>query len=128
AIARPSAEISSAAPLSPFEIIKVEENVIKVSVLYPNTAGCKFDMEYYLTKHMPMVQQKLGPACKRMAVEEGIAGGAAGAPATYIAMGHLYFDSVDEFQIAFAPHAEAIMGDIPNYTDIQPITQISEVK
>jgi hypothetical protein len=50
--------------------------VIKVSVLYPNTAGCKFDMGYYLNQHMPMVQQKLGPACKRMAVEEGIAGGA----------------------------------------------------
>ena len=45
--------------------------MIKVSVLYPNTAGCKFDMGYYLNKHMPMVQQKLGPACKRMAVEEG---------------------------------------------------------
>jgi uncharacterized protein (TIGR02118 family) len=83
----------------------VEENVIKVSVLYPNTAGCKFDMEYYLTRHMPMVQQKLGPACKRMAVEQGIAGGAPGAPATYVAMGHLYFDSTDAFQAAFAPHA-----------------------
>lgn len=69
AIARRSVEISSAAALSPFAIIKAEENVIKVSVLYPNTAGCKFDMEY-----MPMVQQKLGPACRRMAVEEGIAG------------------------------------------------------
>ena len=66
-----------------------EENVIKVSVLYPNTQGCKFDMNYYLTRHMPMVQQKLGAACKRMAVEEGIAGGGPGAPATYVAMGHL---------------------------------------
>ena len=66
--------------------------MIKVSVLYPNTAGCKFDMNYYLNQHMPMVQQKLGPACKRMAVEEGIAGGAPGAPATYVAMGHLYFE------------------------------------
>ena len=45
--------------------------MIKVSVLYPNTAGCKFDMHYYVNQHMPMVQQKLGPACKRMAVEEG---------------------------------------------------------
>jgi hypothetical protein len=63
-----------------------EENVIKVSVLYPNTQGCKFDMNYYLTRHMPMVQQKLGAACKRMAVEEGIAGGGPGAPATYVAI------------------------------------------
>jgi uncharacterized protein (TIGR02118 family) len=102
--------------------------LIKVSVPYPNTAGCKFDMNYYLNQHMPRVQQKLGLVCKRMAVEAGIAGGAPGAPATYIAMGHLYFDSSDAFQTAFAPHAQAIMADIPNYTNIQPTIQISEVK
>jgi uncharacterized protein (TIGR02118 family) len=105
-----------------------EEKLIKVSVLYPNGSGCKFDMNYYLSQHMPMVQQKLGPACRRMAVEEGIAGGAPGAPATYVAMGHLYFDSTDAFQAAFGPHAQAIMADIPNYTNIQPTIQISEVK
>ena len=66
--------------------------MVKVSVFYPNSAGCKFDMNYYLTKHMPMVQQKLGAACKSIAVEQGLAGGAPGAPATYVAMGHLYFD------------------------------------
>ena len=27
----------------------------------------------------------------------------------------------------FAPHADAIMGDIPNYTDLTPLVQISEV-
>ena len=54
--------------------------------------------------------------------------GAAGAPATYVAMGHLYFDTTDAFQAAFAPHAQAIMADIPNYTNIQPTIQISEVK
>ena len=102
--------------------------MIKVSVLYPNTAGGKFDMNYYLKQHMPMVQEKLGPACKRVAVEEGIGGSAPGAPATYAAMGHLYFDSTDAFQTAFAPHAQVIMADIPNYTNIQPTIQISEVK
>jgi uncharacterized protein (TIGR02118 family) len=102
--------------------------MIKVSVLYPNATDCKFDMNYYVNQHMPMVQQKLGAACKSMAVEEGVAGGAPGAPATYVAMGHLYFDSTDSFQTAFTPHAPEIMGDIPNYTDIEPIIQISEVK
>ena len=102
--------------------------MVKVSVFYPNSAGCKFDMNYYLTRHMPMVQQKLGAACKSIAVEQGIAGGAPGAPATYVAMGHLYFDSAEAFQAAFTPHAAAIMGDIPNYTKIQPVIQLSEVK
>jgi uncharacterized protein (TIGR02118 family) len=102
--------------------------VVKVSVFYPNGAGCKFDMNYYLTKHMPMVQQKLGAACKSIAVEQGIAGGAPGAPATYVAMGHLYFDSADAFASAFGPHAQEILADIPNYTNTQPTIQISDVK
>jgi uncharacterized protein (TIGR02118 family) len=46
----------------------------------------------------------------------------------FVAMGHLYFDSVEAFQTAFGPHAQVIMADIPNYTDIEPTIQISEVK
>jgi uncharacterized protein (TIGR02118 family) len=69
--------------------------MIKVSVLYPNNTNIKFDMHYYLARHIPMVKQKLGSACKKVAVEEGIAGGASGASATYFAMAHLAFDSVD---------------------------------
>jgi uncharacterized protein (TIGR02118 family) len=102
--------------------------MIKVSVLYPNRPGAKFDMAYYCAKHMPMVQQRLGAACTGVAVEQGIAGGAPGAPAAFVAMGHLYCPSVEAFQMAFAPHAEEIMGDIPNYTDIEPTIQISDVK
>jgi uncharacterized protein (TIGR02118 family) len=102
--------------------------LIKVSVFYPNTTDCKFDMNYYVNRHMPMVQQKLGAACKSMAVEGGIAGGAPGTPSRYVAMGHIYFDSTDSYLAAFTPHAPAIMADVPNYTDIEPIFQISEVK
>ncbi len=102
--------------------------MIKVSVFYPAGGSAKFDMDYYCKSHMPMVQQKLGAACKSIAVEQGLAGGAPGAPLTYVAMGHLYFDSVAEFQAAFTPHVEAIMGDVPNYTNVQPVIQISEVK
>ena len=102
--------------------------MIKVTVFYPNDEGKKFDMEYYCNNHMPMVQEKLGDACKSIAVEQGLGGTEPGSPATYIAMGHLYLDSVEAFQAAFGPHAAEIMGDVPNYTDIQPSIQISEVK
>jgi len=102
--------------------------MVKVSVLYPNGAGCKFDMDYYLDRHMPMVEQKLGAACKNVEVDQGVAGGAPGAPAPYIAIGHLYFDSVDAFHAAFALHAQAIMADIPNYTNSQPTIQISNIR
>lgn len=102
--------------------------MIKISVFYPNNAGVRFDMNYYVSKHLPMVQKKVGPALKSVAAEQGISGGAPGAPAPYVAVGHLMFDSVDEFQAAFTPHAEAIMADVANYTNVQPIIQIAEVK
>jgi uncharacterized protein (TIGR02118 family) len=102
--------------------------MVKVSVLYPNTAGITFDMPYYLNSHMPLVKQKLGPALKGMAVQHGLGGGQPGTPPTYLVMCHLDFDSVDAFQQAFAPHADVILADIPNYTNAQPTIQVSEVK
>ncbi|HEX9323238.1 MAG TPA: EthD family reductase [Xanthobacteraceae bacterium] len=102
--------------------------MIKVTILYPSDKGSKFDIDYYCKKHMPMVQQKLGAACKKIAVERGLEGGAPGSKPGFAAMGHLYCDSVEAFRAAFGPHAKEIMADIPNYTDIPPTIQISEVK
>jgi len=34
--------------------------MIKVSVLYPNGEGKKFDMDYYFNQHVPMVGGLLG--------------------------------------------------------------------
>lgn len=101
--------------------------MIKVSVMYSNTPGARFDHAYYAYKHMPMVKNKLGAACRSYTVDKGLAGGAPGAPAPNVAMCHIFCDSVESFQAAFAPHAQEIMADIPNYTDIAPVIQISEV-
>ena len=102
--------------------------MIKVSVLYPNLEGSRFDMDYYCNTHIPLVQNKLGTAVKGVAVEQGLSGAAPGSRATYVALGHLLFDSVEAFHAAFGPHAVEIRADIPNYTDIEPMIQISEVK
>jgi uncharacterized protein (TIGR02118 family) len=42
-------------------------------------------------------------------------------------MCHIYCDSVESFQAGFGPHAKEIMADIPKYTDLTPVIQISEV-
>jgi uncharacterized protein (TIGR02118 family) len=102
--------------------------MVKVSVLYPNTAGSTFDMPYYLNSHMPMVKQKLGGALKGVAVEQGLGGAEPGTPPAFTAMCHLLFDSVEAFQQAFGPNADAIVADIPNYTNTPPTIQVSEVK
>ena len=101
--------------------------MIKVSVLYPNGPDISFNHDYYRDSHMPMVKQLTGEPCRGFAIEKGLAGGAPGESAAYIAMGHLFFDSVEAFQGAFGPHAKQILGDIPNYTNAKPVIQISEV-
>lgn len=102
--------------------------MIKVSVLYPARPGARFDMDYYLSTHIGLVRDRLSPALKGVAIEVGLSGAEPGTEPTYAVMAHLNFDSIDAFGAAFGPHAEAIMGDVPNYTDIEPVVQISEIR
>ena len=101
--------------------------MIKVSVLYPNTPGARFDHAYYRDTHMPLVKARMGEHCRYYTIDKGLGGGAPGSAATYVAMCHIYCDSVDAFQAGFGPHMPEIMADIPNYTDVAPVVQISEV-
>jgi uncharacterized protein (TIGR02118 family) len=102
--------------------------VIKISVLYPHKDGAAFDMDYYLNRHIPMVRETLGTTCKGIAVEQGLSGAAPGSRPTYVAMGHILFDSVEAFHAAFAQHGAKFMADVPHYTTIEPVIQVSEVK
>lgn len=103
--------------------------MIKVSILYPNSAGIHFDMDYYLQKHMPMAIGFLSahPGYRGVSVERGTGGEGPGSNPTYIAMCHFLFDSIESFMQAFGPHAAALQSDIPRYTDAIPILQTSEV-
>lgn len=101
--------------------------MIKVSVMYPHAAGARFDHEYYRARHMPMCARLFGPACRGYEIDRGLAGGEPGSPPPYAAMCHFLFDSVEAFQGAFGPHAAEIMADVPRYTDLAPVVQISEV-
>jgi uncharacterized protein (TIGR02118 family) len=101
--------------------------MIKVSVLYPNMPGSRFNHEYYRDKHMPLVKARMGDTCQYYTVDKGLAGGAPGSAAPFVGMCHIYCKSVADFQAGFGPHAQEIMADIPNYTDISPQVQISEV-
>ncbi len=102
--------------------------MIRVTVLYPATEGKKFDDAYYKNKHMPLVTERLKPfGLIRTEVDRGIAGGAPASSAPYVAVGHVYFNSLDQFQKGMAKHGKEIMDDIPNYTNIPPQIQISEI-
>ena len=101
----------------------------RISILYPNHAGARFDLRYYVDTHMPMSIDLLGRhgGFKGVSVEQGLGGSAPGSPAPYVAMCHFLFTSAEDFMAAFVPHAALLQGDMPNYTNIEPIIQFSEV-
>jgi uncharacterized protein (TIGR02118 family) len=102
--------------------------MISVCVLYPRTERSRFDLDYYVNKHLPMAIQCLGSALKGVTVEAGVGGTEPGSPPANAAVCRLLFESVDSFLAAFGPNAERIQGDISNYTDVAPVIQINEVK
>ncbi|GMN09521.1 EthD family reductase [Croceitalea sp. MTPC9] len=104
-----------------------KKGMVKVTILYPNSEGKTFDMDYYSNKHMPMLSDLMGSSLKFLKIDKGIAGRTPNEPIPYLAIGYLYFDKLSDYENSFGPNAEKIVGDIPNYTNIQPIVQISEV-
>jgi len=101
--------------------------MIRVSVCYPNGPNVKFDWDYYINKHVAGVTQKLGPlGLVRGEVDRGVGSGQPGAPAPFVAMAHMYFNNMQDLQKCMA-NAAAMMADVPNFTNIQPQVQISEI-
>lgn len=101
--------------------------MVKVSVFYPHAPAARFDFDYYLRIHMPMSLRLLGPAIRSASVERGIEGTEAGSTPAFVALCHFVCDSRQSFEAAFLPNAAQLQGDMPNYTDIAPIIQISEI-
>jgi len=101
--------------------------MLKVNVLYPYAEGSRFDMEYFLRKHLPLVDRAWGAALIRREIDAGLSGPGQGTHPTYVAIVHLYFHSIQSFQAAIGPQHKELEKEAPNFTDIKPIIQVSEV-
>ena len=101
--------------------------MIAVTVMYPYTEGARFDHAYYRDRHMPMVKARLGSACAYYTVEKGLAGRAPDAPPAFVAMCAFICDSAEAYEAAMQEHRAEVLDDLPNYTDIAPVIQVSEV-
>ena len=91
--------------------------MIKVSVMYPSGDDATFDMEYYKTAHMEIVDRTMKPS--KWEIESGVDG-------PYVAIGNLYFESMDAMQAGMAGAGEAL-ADIPNFTNTESAVQVSQI-
>lgn len=104
-----------------------EKGLIKVSIMYPFAEGKTFNMEYYETRHMPMVAGMLGANLVKYTIEKGVASGIPNQPLPYMAIGTFYVKSLSDYQAAIGPKRDAIRADFSNYTNVAPVILISEV-
>lgn len=86
-------------------------------VTYPLTPGSRFDVDYYVTRHMPLVREKwtrLGLVVARALLPDQDA-------PPFAAIALLTFADRAAIEAALAsPEAGDIFGDLPNFTDIAP--------
>jgi len=104
-----------------------KKGMIKLTVFYPNGPGKTFDWNYYLDKHMALVKQVFGKNLKGVAIDKGLSGkGSQGEP-TYLAICHLYFESVAAYEGPMKENGAKFAEDFPKYTNVKPEVQINEV-
>ena len=97
-----------------------------VSVMYPVGAGQKFDLDYYMKTHIPLVASLFGPSgLKHTQVLHGV-GSPSGDPAGFLVIALLEFESADAFKAAVDANGAPVFGDIPNFTDVQPVIQFNQ--
>jgi uncharacterized protein (TIGR02118 family) len=95
--------------------------------MYPNQEGAWFDIDYYRTQHMDLVKTHMRRfGLVRTEVLKGISG-AGGAPAPYVCIGNLYFETADGYEKGIEASGGALRADIPNFTDVTPVRQVSEI-
>ena len=104
-----------------------QQGMIKVTIMYPGGEGKTFDMDYYKTKHMPMLAKLFGDAMMKYEIDEGLSGRTPEDELPFLAIGYLYFNSIAAYGAVFKPNAETILNDIPNYTNSRPVVQFSKV-
>lgn len=100
--------------------------MVKFSVMYPNSEGAVFNMDYYINKHM--ADSRANPAVKGIIIEKGLTGREPNSKPPYICVAHVFYESMEAMMATRTPERSAkLRADIPNFTNIKPIHQVSEI-
>ena len=102
--------------------------MIRIAAAYPREPGKKFDLDYYMNSHLPLVQQKFAPfGLTTIEVDQGLES-PGGGESPFFAIGYLYFKDLDGFRQAYASVGASVIADISIYTDVKPMIQVGQLK
>ncbi len=100
--------------------------MVRVSFMYPTKKRGRFDMDYYSTTHAALVREILNdPGFIRFEIDQGLGGAKPDAPPTYVAIGHMIFTDTNAFQRLMREHGRSLNEDVPNFTNISAVIQVS---
>ncbi|WP_298214540.1 EthD family reductase [Acidocella sp.] len=102
--------------------------MIAITVIYPYQPDYHFDFDYYLNKHMPLVEKRWGPMGLGKTTVLAGQPGPDGKPPLYAVMTIIEFESAEAFQKAAAAHGGELFGDVPNFTNIPAVSQLNQIK
>lgn len=101
--------------------------MICVLAVYPNRANSRFDGAYYATRHAALARDLLEPhGLSGLRVLIGTAALDGGAP-PFWAVSEMYFPDRAAFDAAMAACGAALFADAANYTDVEPVLQVSAI-
>ena len=98
-----------------------------ITVLYENVDDATFNLNYYLSAHMPLVDQKFKPfGIKGWRVLKAVGTPFGGKPA-YSIIANLEFETADQFRAAVAAEGGTVFGDVPNFSNKDPVVVIGDL-
>ncbi len=103
------------------------QQMIHLNIYYPNTPDRHFNLDYYVGTPMPMATRLPGDVLKEITLEHRMAGVEPNSPPTCIISCPIRFESIEVFMEAWSRIGEQLGGDIPNYTEVAPVTQFSRI-
>lgn len=98
--------------------------MVRLNVLYPRRDGARFDTEYFVNRHLPLLHELLMPmGLAGLQAHAGEAEGA-GPASAYLMVASLDFPSMEDMRRAMSTHGATIAADAGRCTDIEPLVQV----
>jgi len=107
--------------------LKATKMSVKAVIAYPHNPSGRFDIDYYMSTHMPLVAKHYTPfGLQKWEVLQFTATGDGSAPA-YVAQTILTWENEEQIQKAGASEAgKMLTEDIPNFSSDKPIFMIGK--
>ena len=98
-----------------------------ITVLYPAKDNDSFDFEFYVRRHVPLIQDILGKSLHRIEVRKGASSQDGNGAPTHTCVISIWIADWPAYEKAIAARASELIAEVPLFTKVMPIIQIDDV-